>query len=138
MPLDQGARRSMTLAVRTTSPTPGLPGAIETEIHRLDPDQPASGMQTMEQVVATSLIAQRVSATLTAALGALALLLAVMGLYGVVAYVTARRVPELAIRMALGARRGDVLRLVLGQGASLALIGIGVGLATAPSPRAGC
>ena len=119
----------MALVVRAFGPTTGLAAAIATEMRLLDPDQPADGVYPMEQLVGTAMIVQRASAQFTAGFAAVALLLATMGLYGVIAYVAAQRVPELAIRMALGAQSGDVLRLVLRQGVVLALVGIGVGLA---------
>jgi putative ABC transport system permease protein len=133
VPLRQLARASMTLVVRASGPTSGLEAAIETELHALDPDQPADGVYPMEQAVGNSpaMLLQRGSATFTVAFGVLALLLATMGLYGVIAYVAAQQVPELAIRMALGAQPRDVLRMVLRKGAVLALVGIGLGLAAA-------
>ena len=129
VPLHQAAPESMTVVVRASGPTTGLRAAIETEMRALDPDQPADGAYPMEQLVGTATIVQQASAQFTAGFAAVALLLATMGLYGVIAYVAAQRVPELAIRLALGAQSGDVLRLVLRQGVVLALVGIGVGLA---------
>jgi putative ABC transport system permease protein len=129
VPLHQAAPESMALVVRASGPTTGLAAAIETAMRLLDPDQPADGVYPMEQVVGTAMIVQRASAQFTAGFAVVALLLATTGLYGVIAYVAAQRVPELAIRMALGAQPGDVLRLVLRQGVVLALVGIGVGLA---------
>ncbi len=131
LPLHQFARAGMTLVARASGPTTGLAAAIGTEVHALDPDQPADGVYPMERAVDTAMILHRGSATFTAAFGVLALLLATMGLYGVGAYVAAQQVPELAIRMALGAQPGDVLRMVLRKGAVLALVGIGLGLAAA-------
>ena len=131
VPMHQNARERMALVVRASGPTTGLATAIETEMRTLDPDQPADGVYPMDQVVDTAMIVQRASAISTAGFAAVALLLAIMGLYGVIAYVAAQRMPELAIRVALGARPRDVLRLVLRQGAVLALVGIGVGLTTA-------
>ena len=131
VPLHQSAPELMALVVRASGPTAGLAAAIESEMRALDPDQPADGVYLMDQVVDTAMLVQRAAATFTAAFGVLALVLATMGLYGVIAYVAAQRVPQLAIRMALGAQPGDVLRLVLRQGVVLALVGIGIGLATA-------
>ena len=131
VPLHQAAPESMALVVRASGPTTGLAAAIEVEMRALDPDQPADGVYPMEQVVGTAMLLQRAAAQFTAAFAVVALLLATMGLYGVIAYVAAQRMPELAIRMALGAQPGDVLRLVLRQGVVLALVGIGVGLTAA-------
>ena len=131
VPLHQAAPESMTVVIRASGPTTGLRAAIETEVRALDPDQPTDSVYPMEQLVGTATFVQQASAQFTAGFAAVALLLATMGLYGVIAYVAAQRVPELAIRLALGAQSGDVLRLVLGQGVVLALVGIGVGLAAA-------
>jgi len=94
----------------------------------LDPQVPTR-FQTLEDVVSTSLADRRFVLSLLALFGALALLLATMGVYGVVAYVASERTSEMGVRMALGARREDVVRLLVRRGAVLAVAGIGVGLA---------
>ena len=131
VPLHQAAPELLALVVRASGPTTGLAGAIAVEMRALDPDQPTDGVYPMEQVVGTAMLLQRAAAQFTAGFAVVALLLATMGLYGVIAYVAAQRVPESAIRMALGAQPGDVLRLVLRHGVVLALVGIGVGLTAA-------
>ena len=98
------------------------------EVQALDPDQPVASISTMETNIATSLAARRLIMTLLATFAALALILASVGLYGVMALTVTQRTRELGIRMALGAARSDVFRLVLSHGALLVSIGIVLGL----------
>jgi predicted permease len=116
------------IAVRTA----GAPSALAEPLRRLlqtgRRDQVVSGVQTMEQVIADSLAARRTSMILLAAFAALALLLSAIGIYGVIAFVAGQRKGEIGIRIALGAERRDILRLVVGQGGRLAAIGIGLGI----------
>jgi predicted permease len=110
----------------------GAPSALAEPLRRLlqadRRDQVVSGMQTMEQVVADSLAARRTSMILLAAFAGLALVLSAIGIYGVIAFVAGQRKGEIGIRMALGAERRDILRLVVGQGGRLATVGIGLGI----------
>ena len=102
--------------------------AVKREVQGLDPDQPLSSISTLEQNIAASLATRRLIMTLLGVFGALALILASVGLYGVMALSVTQRTRELGIRMALGAARSDVFRLVLSHGALLVSIGIVLGL----------
>ncbi|HTR39783.1 MAG TPA: ABC transporter permease [Bryobacteraceae bacterium] len=122
------AEGTMALAIRTGANPEALIGPVRGTIRALDPDQPVFDVQTMEDRVQESVAQPRFRATLLAVFGGLALLLAAIGLYGVIAYSVTQRVNELGVRMALGARRGDIVGLVVGRGLKLAAVGIGIGL----------
>lgn len=132
IPLSQDGPPEATFVIRgTVSPLSLLP-AIRAEIAARDPDLPVSDTKTMEALLAgRALLLPRIAMRVTAALATLALLLAVVGLYGVVAYAVAQRTRELGIRVALGATSGMVSRLMLRDGIKLAVLGIGLGLAGA-------
>jgi predicted permease len=119
----------MAFVVRTQGPPQAAVTAIRAAITSLDPGQPMSGVNTMDEHLATALARPRFMSTLVAAFGALALLLSTVGVYGVMAYSVAQRTREIAIRTALGASSRNVLALVLGKAAWLAVFGVAAGLA---------
>jgi putative ABC transport system permease protein len=117
------------LHVRTKLPDIGsLVTAVKREVRALDPDQPIGQVTTMDQAIAASLATRRLTMVLLGAFAVLALVLASVGLYGVMALTVTQRTRELGIRMALGAERTNIFKLVLGQGMTLMVIGIGIGL----------
>jgi putative ABC transport system permease protein len=118
----------MNVAVRSTLPTASLVRAIEREAHALDKDLPINNLRPLESYVADALAPARFSLTLMNVFGVVALALAAIGLYGVLAYSVSQRSQELGVRMALGAQSRDVLRLILKQGMKMTLAGVLVGL----------
>jgi len=121
----------MTLVVRTTRNPTNLIADVRSIVRSVDPDQPLGSVRTMENIVSESVAPQRVTMLIAGLFAALALLLAMIGLYGVISYSVAQRSHEFGIRLALGAAKGDILRLIIAQGFRLALAGIIVGLAGA-------
>jgi putative ABC transport system permease protein len=126
-----GAFRSMTLTVRTSIEPTSLVGAIRREVQALDPGVPLYDVRTLEQVVADTTATRRFSMALQVLFALVALSLAAVGLYGVLAYTVARRTGEIGIRMALGAKRSDVQRSVVGHGMGIVTIALVVGVAGA-------
>ena len=105
--------------------------SIKARIAELDPSQPVTRVRTLEQVVERASGPQRLLAELLSAFAAAALLLAALGIYGVVSYAVGRREREIGVRMALGARAFDVLRMVLREGLQLSLVGVACGIVAA-------
>jgi putative ABC transport system permease protein len=127
----QAARPFMAVAVRTTGSPERYVNLVRDAVRSVDPDQPISGVSNMEELLSRAVGPRRLSMMLLSLFSGIALVLASIGIYGVMSYSVTQRSRELGVRIALGADRGDVLRLVLRQGMGLALLGIGVGLAAA-------
>ncbi len=126
-----GRNTSMTLVLRTSVEPQSLTKAVPEMVRKLDRNLPVSGVVSMEQVVADTLWQPRFNLQLMGLFAALALVLAAIGLYGVMSYSVTQRTHEVGLRMALGAGRRDVLKLLVGQGMKLALLGVGIGVLTA-------
>lgn len=131
VPFWQSPWPSAGLAVRTTGDPGAMTKSIGAALRPLDADLPMAGTETMDQVLADSHAGDRFSTALIANFAAVALFLAVFGVYGVMAFLVAQRTHEFGLRIALGASRFDVLRMVLGEGARLSVIGLALGLAGA-------
>lgn len=124
-------KRWMNLAIRSPQETAALAATVKSRLWKIDSQIPATKVRSMAEVISTSVATERFNMLLLGIFAGLALVLAGIGIYGVVAYSVTQRTHEIGIRVALGAQSKDVMRLVLGQGMSLVLIGLGIGLAAA-------
>jgi predicted permease len=120
-----------TIIVRTTLNAAALMPLIKGAIYGVDSSQPIYDVHTMQQIVSESMAAQRLPMVLLGAFAGLALLLASVGIYGVISYSVTQRIHEIGIRMALGAEKRNIFRMVIGQGLRLALFGLAIGTASA-------
>lgn len=122
---------TMSLVLRTAGGPQSEAAAVRSAVHEIDPNQPLVNFRTMQENMATSVSDPRFRTTLLGIFAASALLLAMIGLYGLMAYSVAQRTSEIGIRLALGAQRGDMMKMIVGEGLKLVLIGVGIGVAGA-------
>jgi putative ABC transport system permease protein len=130
-PYRQRPSADMSLVVRSAVDPASLTSAVRAAVATIDKDQPIFDVHTMQQLVDDSISTRRLTLVLLGIFSALALILAAIGIYGVMAYTVVLRTQEIGIRIALGAQQKDVLRLILGQGARIAFFGVAIGLTVA-------
>lgn len=131
LPYQQNPSRMMHLVIRAERDPLRLANAVQSKVWEVDPDQPLSFVRTMEEVPAWALSERRLMMQLLTVFAALATLLSTTGIYGVISYAVSQRTREVGIRMALGAQRGQVARMVIAQGLKVALAGVAIGIAGA-------
>jgi putative ABC transport system permease protein len=127
-PIAQNPRRTLTILARSSTDPASIIPALRHQVRELDANVPVFNVRTMEQILADFIAPPRFNAMLIVLFAVLALLLAAVGIYGVISYGVTQRRHEIGIRMALGARPAEILKMVVGQGLKLVLIGIGLGL----------
>ena len=124
----QNPSSGMTVIIKGASDPNQLISSVRTAVKEIDPDQPIYNPRTMDEIRAESVQGERLNLTLLSLFAGIALVLAIVGIYGVMSYSVTQRTHEIGIRMAVGARPRDVFKMILGHGMKLALIGVGVGL----------
>jgi putative ABC transport system permease protein len=128
VPQAQVPFNQMTMIIRTTNDPHSLITAVQNEVHAMDSEVPVFNVKTMDEYISATVAAPRFNATLLMIFAGVALILTIVGLYGVMSYSVAQRTNEIGIRMALGAQTRDVLRMIVAQGFKLVLLGLGLGL----------
>ncbi|HVB07329.1 MAG TPA: ABC transporter permease [Candidatus Acidoferrales bacterium] len=122
---------AVAVVLRTRGDPTAVMGSVRRAVEETDPREVIYGVETMDEVVSNSFAARRLSMILFGVFAALALMLACVGIYGVISYLVGQRTHEIGVRVALGAQRNDILRLILGHGARMALVGVAIGIAAA-------
>jgi putative ABC transport system permease protein len=128
LPFNQIPQGGMTVIIKGASDPNLLISSARNAVKEIDPDQPIYNPRTMGEIRAESVEGERLTLTLLSLFASIALVLAIVGIYGVMSYSVTQRTHEIGIRMAIGARPLDVFKMILGQGMKLALIGVGLGL----------